>query len=155
MSASTLSIRPFAEGDRDAVVALWTACNLVVPWNDPVADIALAMSKPNATILVGTEDNGTEDIGTEDGRIVSAVMVGHEGHRGWFYYLAVDPARQGRGHGRAMVAAAECWLVEAGMPKAQLLVRETNHAAMAFYERLGYAKSTVTVMQKWLKTPSP
>ena len=150
MSGSPLSIRPFAEGDRDAVVALWTACNLVVPWNDPVADIALAVSKPNATILVGTEDIGTGEV-----RIVSSVMVGHEGHRGWFYYLAVDPARRGRGHGRAMVAAAECWLVEAGMPKAQLMVRETNHAAMAFYERLGYAKSTVTVMQKWLKTPSP
>jgi len=150
VTGSTLSVRPFAEGDRDAVVALWTTCNLVVPWNDPVADIALALSKPNATILVGIED-----IGTGDGQIVSSVMVGHEGHRGWFYYLAVDPAHQGRGHGRAMVVAAECWLVEAGMPKAQLLVRETNHAAMAFYERLGYATSTVTVMQKWLKTPSP
>lgn len=145
MNGSTLYIRPFAEGDRDAVVALWTACNLVVPWNDPVADITLALSKPNATILVGTED----------GRIVSSVMIGHDGHRGWLYYLAVDPARQGRGHGRAMVAAAECWLMEAGMPKAQLMVRATNHAAMAFYERLGYATSTVTVMQKWLKTPSP
>lgn len=142
---SPLAIRPFAEGDRDAVVGLWTACGLVVPWNDPVADIALAVSRPNSTILVGAED----------GRLVASVMVGHDGHRGWFYYLAVDPARQGRGYGRAMVVAAENWLVEAGMPKVQLLVRETNLRVMAFYERLGYAASPVTMMQKWLKTPSP
>jgi hypothetical protein len=24
--------------------------------------------------------------------IVGAVMVGHDGHRGWFYYLGIDPA---------------------------------------------------------------
>ncbi|WP_448205043.1 GNAT family acetyltransferase [Azospirillum sp. sgz302134] len=146
MSGDTaLAIRPFADGDRDTVVALWTACELVVPWNDPVADIALALSKPNAAILVGHEG----------GRLVASVMVGHDGHRGWFYYLAVAPACRGRGYGRAMVAAAERWLIEAGMPKVQLLVRETNHAVMAFYERLGYATSPVTMMQKWLRTPSP
>lgn len=140
-----LAIRPFADGDREAVVALWDACGLLVPWNDPRADIALALSKPNAAILVGTED----------ARLVASVMVGHDGHRGWIYYLAVDPAQQGRGHGAAMVAAAERWLADAGMPKAQLLVRETNRRVMAFYERLGYAASPVTMMQKWLKTPPP
>lgn len=140
-----LSIRPYEAADRDDVVALWTACNLVVPWNDPVADIALAVSKPNATILIGRADD----------RTVASVMVGHDGHRGWFYYLAVDPACRGSGHGRAMVRAAEGWLVESGMPKAQLMVRTTNHAVVAFYERLGYATGPVTVMQKWLKTDSP
>lgn len=140
-----LSIRSYEAADRDDVVALWTACNLVVPWNDPVADIALAVSKPNATILIGSEE----------GRTVATIMVGHDGHRGWFYYLAVDPARRGCGHGRALVMAAEGWLREAGMPKAQLMVRATNHAVVAFYERLGYATGPVTVMQKWLKTDSP
>lgn len=144
-SGPGFAIRPMADAERDAVVALWTACNLVVPWNDPVADIALARSKPNAALLVGCENR----------QVVASIMVGHDGHRGWFYYLAVDPACRGRGHGRAMVAAAEQWLIGAGMPKAHLLVRETNHAVMAFYERLGYATSPVTMMQKWLKTASP
>lgn len=143
--SGALNIRPYEAADRDDVVALWTACNLVVPWNDPVADIALAVSKPNATILIGSVE----------GRTVASVMVGHDGHRGWFYYLAVDPARRGCGYGRALVAAAEGWLREAGMPKAQLMVRATNHAVVAFYERLGYATGPVTVMQKWLKTDSP
>ncbi len=146
-SPPPLVVRPCADGDRDALVALWGACGLLVPWNDPLADIALARSKPNAALLVGLEAG-------EDPPVAS-VMAGHDGHRGWLYYLAVDPARRGRGHGRTMVAAAEAWLAGAGMPKAQLMVRETNQTAMAFYARLGYAPSPVTVMQKWLKTDSP
>jgi len=131
--------------DRDAVIALWNACGLVVPWNDPAADIALALSKPCSTILVAEQEGG----------VVASVMVGHDGHRGWFYYLAVDPDRRGRGLGRAMVRAAETWLTGAGLPKAQLMVRSSNAAVLAFYERLGYAPSSVTVMQKWLRDPSP
>ena len=50
-------------------------------------------------------------------------MVGHDGHRGMFYYLAVDPARQRRGLGRAAVRAAEAWLAARGVWKVNLLVR--------------------------------
>ncbi|MCG5240418.1 GNAT family acetyltransferase [Azospirillum doebereinerae] len=140
-----LLLRDCVPEDSDAVAALWTACGLVVPWNDPFADIALALSKPNATILLGTLD----------GRIVASAMAGQEGHRGWIYYVAVDPAQQGHGYGRRMVEAAEAWLREAGMPKVQLLVRETNQRVLAFYETLGYARSPATMMQKWLTKPSP
>lgn len=138
------AIRPMRAAERDAVIALWRACGLVVPWNDPAADIALALSKPCSTVLVAEEDGG----------IAATVMVGHDGHRGWLYYLAVDPARQRRGLGRAMVSAAEAWLAAAGLPKVQLMVRATNGAVLAFYEKLGYAPSPVTVMQKWLPDAS-
>ncbi len=145
MTAGSLAIRACDPGDRDAVVALWTACGLVVPWNDPATDLALALSKPNATVLLGLLD----------GAVVSSVMVGHDGHRGWFYYLAVAPAQQGHGLGRRMVEAAESWLSDAGMPKVQLLVRNANQRVLAFYARLGYATAPVTMMQKWLSKPSP
>ncbi|WP_448187625.1 GNAT family acetyltransferase [Azospirillum sp. sgz301742] len=138
----SLTIRAYRDDDRDAVVALWRACNLVVPWNDPDSDIALCRSKPSNAVLL---------VGELDARVVASVMVGQDGHRGWLYYLAADPNHRGRGFGRALVAAAEDWLVARGMPKVHLLVRETNTAAQGFYERLGYARSPVTMMQKWLK----
>lgn len=142
MSDDGLTIRDYGSDDLDGVVALWTACALVVPWNDPAADIALATSRPCSTILLGHDG----------GRLAASVMVGHDGHRGWFYYLAVDPAVQRRGFGRRMVEAAEMWLAANGIPKAMLMVRDTNTVAMGFYERLGYDRSTSIVMQKWLKT---
>ena len=138
----SLTVRPYGEADRDAVVALWRACGLVVPWNDPEADIALCRSKPETAALL---------VGELDGRVAASVMVGQDGHRGWLYYLACDPDHRGRGFGRAMVAAAEEWLSAQGMPKVHLLVRETNTAVQGFYERLGYARSPVTMMQKWLR----
>ena len=124
MSAATLAIAPIEDADVAAVIALWQRCGLTRPWNDPAADIALARRGPNSTILIG-----------RDGvPIVATAMVGHEGHRGWVYYVAVDPDRQGSGHGRAIMNAAEDWLRQAGIAKLQLMVRPDNAKVQAFYE---------------------
>jgi len=120
------------------VVALWQACGLTVPYNDPVADFRFARGKPNSDILVLDDVSGS-------------VMVGHDGHRGWLYYVAVAPDRRRQGLGRVLVAAAEAWLKERGVPKVHLMMRETNQAVADFYKRLGYDPMPRINMQKWLK----
>lgn len=85
-----------------------------------------------------------------DERIMCSVLVGHDGHRGWLYYVAVTPAQQGHGFGATIVAAAEEWLRARGVRKVQLLIRPTNVKVRAFYKHLGYETSPVTVMQRWL-----
>ena len=40
MTESSLLIRPFKEGDEEALVSLWNMCKLTVPWNNPYKDIA-------------------------------------------------------------------------------------------------------------------
>jgi len=135
-----LAITAIEDADVTAIVTLWERCGLTRPWNDPAADIALARKGPNSTILVGREDE----------RIVASAMVGHEGHRGWVYYVAVDPDRRGQGLGRAIMSAAEDWLRQAGIAKLQLLVRQDNAKASAFYETIGYDEAAVTVFAKWL-----
>ncbi|UFX43637.1 GNAT family acetyltransferase [Bradyrhizobium sp. 41S5] len=137
---SSLAIAEITDADVAAVVALWQACGLTRPWNDPAADIALARRGPNSAVLVGRNSDA----------IVASAMVGHDGHRGWVYYVAVDPNRQGKGLGRAMMAAAEDWLRNAGVPKLQLLVRRENAKAGAFYQSLGYEESTSVMLAKWL-----
>ena len=124
-----MHIGELIDADVEAVVDLWRRCDLTRPWNDPIEDIGHARRASDATVLVGREDT----------TIVASVMVGFDGHRGWVYYLAVDPARQRSGFGRAMMSAAEAWLRERRAPKLQLLVRDTNKAALGFYERLGFA----------------
>ncbi len=135
-----LAIAPIADADVAAVVDLWQRCGLTRPWNDPTGDIAFARKGPNSAVLVGRRD----------GSIVASVMVGHDGHRGWFYYLAVDPDLQARGFGRAMTQAAEAWLTASGITKAQLMVRADNDRVRAFYEALGYGEQQRTVFAKWL-----
>lgn len=138
--SASLAIAEITDADIADVVALWQACGLTRPWNDPAADIALARRGPNSAVLVG------RDAGT----IVATAMVGHDGHRGWVYYVAVDPNRQGKGLGRSIMAAAEDWLRAAGVPKLQLLVRRENAKAGAFYQSLGYDESTSVMLAKWL-----
>ncbi len=38
-TAGELIVRPYEDRDREAVIELWQACELVVPWNDPERDI--------------------------------------------------------------------------------------------------------------------
>jgi ribosomal protein S18 acetylase RimI-like enzyme len=142
-----LAIAPIVDADVADVVALWQACHLTRPWNDPAADIALARKGPNAAVLVG-----------RDGAAIAAtVLVGHDGHRGWVYYLAVDQARRGKGYGRVMMDAAERWLRDHSIEKLQLLVRADNSRVKSFYQSLGYSEQERIIFAKWLdgRAPTP
>lgn len=145
--SSTLAIAPIRAGDVAGVIALWRACGLTRPWNDPAADIALARQGSNATILTGRDD----------GVIVATVMAGQDGHRGWVYYLAVDPRHRHKGYGRVMMQAAEDWLRQRGIEKLQLLVRPDNSQVKSFYQSLGYAEQERIIFAKWLdgREPTP
>ena len=146
-SAAALSIAPIGDADVADVIALWQACGLTRPWNDPAADIALARRGPNSAILIGRDGNA----------MIATAMVGHDGHRGWVYYVAVDPARREKGFGRTIMNAAEDWLRQAGVAKLQLMVRRENAKAGAFYQSIGYAESQTVVFAKWLdgREPTP
>ena len=133
-----IAIRPIGDDDIADVIALWQAAGVSRPWNDPRADIAFARNSPHATILLGLRE----------GRIVASAMVGEDGHRGWVYYVAVQPEAQGGGIGRAMMDAAEAWLRTRGLWKMQLLVRGDNAPACGFYESLGYKDTGTTCFQK-------
>lgn len=135
-----MSFRPLGDGETDRLIRLWTACGLVRPWNPPADDIAEIRAHPSAEILV---------LGT-DGAVDAAVAVGHDGHRGWVYYLAVDPGRRGEGLGQAAMEAAERWLRERGARKLNVMVRAGNDAVLSFYDRLGFQDGGTRLLEKWL-----
>ena len=84
----------------------------------------------------------------ENAILIGTVMTGHDGHRGWVYYLAVAASHQRRGIARALMAAAEAWCTAAGMPRLNLMVRAGNGPVLGFYARLGYRALDVIVLQK-------
>jgi len=132
--------RPMRDTETQAIIALWTACDLIRPWNPPEADIALARGNPNAEIFVA--EQGAE--------IIAAFMVGHDAHRAWVYYLGVSPDHRRERWGEKAMAAAEDWGRAHGMPKMHLMVRQTNAPTVAFYEKLGYGDAETVVMERWL-----
>lgn len=133
-----LNVRSIADGDTESVIALWKAAGLTVPHNDPYLDIQFCRASPNADILLGFDSEG----------LAGAAMVGHDGHRGWYYYVGVAPDRQASGLGRQIMTAAEEWLKERGVGKAQLMIRSGNARVKSFYERIGYVEEDRVVMAK-------
>jgi len=123
-----MKIRPFEIEDQTAVIELWRACALVVPWNDPVKDIARKL-KVDADLFL---------VGESGGEIVATVMGGYEGHRGWINYLAVSPQHQRKGYGRKIMEFVEQQIQLMGCPKINLQIRGTNTQAAAFYQAIGY-----------------
>lgn len=117
--------------------ALWQACGLTRPWNDPYADFSRAVEGQSSAVL------GMYDVG---GTLVGTAMVGVDGHRGWVYYVAAAPDRRGEGIGRALMKAAEDWIIDRGMPKVHVMVRRSNTAVAGFYDALGYEEQDTMVL---------
>ncbi len=135
-----MQLRTYRPADEAAVVELWKACGLTRPWNDPHKDIARKVAEQPELFLIGEID----------GRLMATAMLGYEGHRGWMYYLAVDPRFQGHGYGRMLMAHAEALLIARGCPKINLLVREGNDALLALYDKLGYTRDAAVSLGKRL-----
>jgi len=133
-------IRPCADGDRDRVIAFWQACDLTVPWKDPSQDVDLYQKTASAEILLAEQGK----------RLVGTVGVGCDGHRGWVYFLGVDPEQRQKGIGAVLMQAAEDWLIEREVTKLQLMIRPDNLAVKRFYASLGYQPNPCHLMQKWL-----
>ena len=137
---SDFKIRSYQTVDESAVIDLWHRCNLVVPQNDPKKDIEMKRKVQADLFFVGTIDD----------QIVATVMSGYDGHRGWIYYLAVDPDYRRQQIGRRMMQKVESALKKRGCPKINLQVRTSNRAVMAFYGHLGFLNDDVIGLGKKL-----
>lgn len=135
-----LDIRSFAEGDSASVIALWQACGLTRPWNDPQKDIERKLTTQPDLFFIGLVD----------GVLIATAMFGYDGHRGWVNYLAVSPDYQGLGYGKNMMQAGERALIRLGCPKLNLQIRADNLSATRFYRASGYVQDEVVSFGKRL-----
>jgi len=141
MSEISLLIRPFKEGDEEALVSLWKTCKLTVPWNNPYKDIARKLKVQAELFLVGYLDD----------KLIASVMAGYDGHRGWINYFAVHPDFQARGYGKQLMDNVEKGLRKLGCPKINLQIREGNDKVFSYYQKLGFVEEKRINMGKRLE----
>ena len=141
MTESYLLIRPFKEGDEEALVSLWNICKLTVPWNNPYKDIARKLKIQAELFLVGY----LEDM------LIASVMAGYDGHRCCINYFAVHPDFQARGYGQQLMDNVENGLRELGCPKINLQIRAGNDKVFSYYQKLGFVKEKRINMGKRLE----
>ena len=141
MTESSLLIRPFKEGDEEALVSLWNMCKLTVPWNNPYKDIARKLKVQAELFLMGYLGD----------KLIASVMAGYDGHRGWINYFAVHPDFQARGYGKQLLTNVENGLRELGCPKINLQIREGNDKVFSYYQKLGFVEEKRISMGKRLE----
>ena len=138
MTESSLLIRPFKEGDEEALVSLWNICKLTTPWKNPYKDISRKLKVQPELFFVGfLEEN-----------LIASVMAGYDGHRGWINYFAIHPDFQERGYGKQLMDNVENKLRELGCPKINLQIREGNDKVLSYYQKLGFVEEKRINMAK-------
>jgi len=123
---------PYHDRHFDGVDALWRKCFPNDPPRNRAETAIPAKLALNDGLLLVAED-GT-------GKVIGTIMAGYDGHRGWLYAVAVDPASQRCGIGTGLVEEACLRLHARGCVKVNLQVRAGNEAVAAFYRKLGFAE---------------
>ena len=76
----------------------------------------------------------------DNGALAGCVYVEARDTTGYFGMLSIDPQRQGRGLGAALVEAAEQWCARKGCAVVEIEVVNLRSELPPFYRKLGYVE---------------
>ena len=82
----------------------------------------------------------TSVVAVEDGKIVGAILCGHDGRRGCMYHVCVDADYRMRGIGKSMVVFAMEALKKEKINKVSLIAFTKNDIGNAFWKEIGWTK---------------
>jgi len=139
-----VTIRGYRDSDADEVLRVNAAAFAHHPEQGSMdaANLGERMAEPwfdPAGLLVA-------DTGSPGHRLLAFHWTKqHDADHGEVYVVAVDPAAQGRGLGRAVTAAGLAHLAGLGVRRIILYVESDNEAAIATYSRLGFEHTSTHV----------
>lgn len=149
MLSSPWRIRPATTADRAFLEKLAPRLTVgLASWRDPIAMAATARRwllenlehmGPDSTVFIAEVPDGTP---------VGAATIQRSQHftgapQAELGELAVIKSVEGQGAASALLAAAEAWAREHGLPLAALATGAANTRARAFYARHGYCEEDV------------
>jgi ribosomal protein S18 acetylase RimI-like enzyme len=91
-----------------------------------------------AVTLFLKRNRGLSLVATARGRVIAAVLCGHDGRRGYLHHLAVAREWRRQGVGRSLVSACLEKLRAEGIPKCNLFLFASNIAGRAFWLNSGW-----------------
>jgi N-acetylglutamate synthase len=116
-------------GDYGEVYRLWEECE----------GVGLSSADGRDGIARYLERNpGMSFIAKDEGRIVGALLAGHDGRRGYIYHLAVQADNRRRRIGQMLVEESVKKLLEVGIQKIHLFAYSDNMDGRAFWEANGF-----------------
>ncbi len=85
-------------------------------------------------------NSGISVVAEEDGKIIGAILCGHDGRRGCMYHVCVDPDYRLKGIGKSMVVFAMEALKKEKINKVSLIAFTKNDIGNAFWKEIGWTK---------------
>lgn len=80
----------------------------------------------------------TSVVAVEDGRVIGAILCGHDGRRGCFYHVCVAEDKRKRGIGKKMATFAMRALQQEGINKVSLIAFSSNEVGNKFWKSVGW-----------------
>jgi putative acetyltransferase len=124
-----MQIHPMTEEDIPRALALWRSSDGVgMSDSDTPEELTAFLVRNPGLSLVAV--SGRE--------LAGAVLVGHDGRRGFLYHLAVRADAQRQGVARQLVEHALAGLSAAGILKCHIMVLGTNQQGGRFWSHMGW-----------------
>jgi len=121
-------IRTFRPDDYDAVRSLWEVAEGV--------GLSTADSREGVTsFLARNPDLSLVAVAGTD--VIAALLVGHDGRRGYLHHLSVSPAVRRNGLGRTLVREGLNRLARVGIQKCHLFIFGDNAEGEQFWRAIG------------------
>jgi len=133
LGADGTIVRHFRIEDFDVVIALWRRTEGVGLNESDTRRAITAFLRRNPNLSFVAE---------KDGRIIGAVLCGHDGRRGYLHHLAVSKRHRRCGIGRQLVNACLAKLRKAGIQKCNIFIFANNEAGMKFWAHTGWSLRT-------------
>ncbi len=143
----TPALRPFVSADIPAALALWQSCT-GIGLNDS--------DSPDALREFLLRNPGCSFVAIRDGRLIGAVLGGHDGRRAFLYHLAVAAPYRGRGIGSQLVAECLARFARLRLTRVTIHLFADNDEGKAFWHSTRWRdRGDLVVLQRELPPPQP
>jgi ribosomal protein S18 acetylase RimI-like enzyme len=142
-------IRPVIPADHPAVLALSPRLTIgAAPWRDPDRIAAAAQGWIESSLAAADQDGHAVLVALLDGQVAGMVSLAERAHftgelDAYIGELVVAGAQEGRGAGRALLAAADQWAAGRQLCRITLDTGAANHRAQRLYTRTGFVPEDI------------
>ena len=124
-----IRIAPLLRDSYEEIYALWRHSE----------GIGLSEADSREGIDAYLERNpGMSFVALADGKIVGAILSGHDGRRGYIHHLAVHRDYRRRRIGQRLVESSLQVLGNAGIRKSHIFIFQNNREGIAFWKSIGW-----------------
>jgi ribosomal protein S18 acetylase RimI-like enzyme len=127
-----MEVREITISDYAALHSLWRNCSGIGLHNDVDCEHGIG--------LYLARNPGLSFAAVQNGKIVGAVLCGHDGRRGYIHHLAVAEKHHRCGIGTALVENVIARLRQKGISKCNGFVFEDNLDALEFWQSIGWSE---------------